>query len=221
MPIIKDASGRSIYAPLPQLTTAHPADFFMDNPEEFARRVERARRKVLDAIRFAERPLSGLGTCHEFVIDLSSPKSSIVQLADYANSYDDRRAKRVRSQRRRELNGGLAPGEHRLRSPQSLFRRRSTLFSGKEIPINYFDGRVSPTEIDQFVQRMRWLLMSDAVEYLHACGTLELVGGVWSVRVSEMDIHRLRPGKANPVKYDDRSWHGRPNRDRSRASVTL
>lgn len=217
MPIVKDPSGHSIYVPIPQLATADPAEFF--SPEEYGRRIERARRKVLDAIRFAERPLSGLGTCHNFAIDQSSPKSAVEQLADYADRCDDRRASKVRSQRLREARNGLAPYERRLRSPQPLHRRRSHLFGGKDIPLAYFGRRVSQATIDEFVQYMRWILIERAVESLWADMSLELVGDIWSVKVSRMDNHRLSKRQTNAVKRDDRSWHGRPNRDRLRVPM--
>lgn len=219
MPIERDASGHSIYTPLRTIVTAHPSDFFRDKPEEYVRRTERAQKKVCDAIRFAERPLSGLGTCHEFAINPMSSKSAVGQLADFANTYDDRRAKKVRAQRHREATVGLAPHEHRLRSPQNLFRRRSILFGGRDIPVDFFNRKVHVSEIDQFVQQMRWTLIEEAIEEMYASGKLELVGDIWSVRVSDMDAHRLSTQRSNRVKRDDRSWHGRPNRDRSRVKV--
>lgn len=217
MPVVKDPSGHSIYVPLLELVTIHPADFF--HSKEYDRRVEQARRKVLDAIRFAERPLSGLGTCHEFAIDSQSAKTPIEQLVDYVHRYDDRRANKVRAQRQREARHGLAPNERRLRSPQPLFRRRSHLFGGKDIPLGFFEWNVSQAETDALVQHVRWMLIELAVESLWADTTLEIVGGIWSVKVSSMDDHRLHRRQTNAVKRDDRSWHGRPNRDRSRVPM--
>jgi hypothetical protein len=34
-----------------------------------------------------------------------------------------------------------------------------------------------------------------------------------------MDNHRLSKRQTNAVKRDDRSWHGRPNRDRLRVPM--
>lgn len=217
MPVIKDPSGHSIYVPLLELITVHPADFF--DTKEYNRRVEQAKRKVLDAIRFAERPMSGLGTCHEFAIDPKSAKTPVEQLVDYVHRYDDRRASKLRAQRQREARHGLAPNERRLRSPQPLFRRRSHLFGGNDIPHGFFEWNIGQAERDTLVQHVRWMLIELAVESLWANMTLEIVGSIWSVRVSSMDNHRLNKRQSNAVKRDDRSWHGRPNRDRTRISV--
>lgn len=222
MPVMASPNGHYVYQPVHERITAHPSDFFFDDLDEYGHRIEHARRKVLDAIRFAERPLSGVGTCHVFNADTSVVGDAIEQLAHFADHYDDRRASRLRSQRSREAEYGLAPHEHRLRSPQNIFRRRSVLFSGADIPGEYFDVKPHKVELEAFVQTMRYQLIRDAVEYLYGCGSLELVENTWLVRVSVMDAHRLgseQNGKAR-IKRDDRSWHGRPNRDRLREAAT-
>jgi hypothetical protein len=100
-----------------------------------------------------------------------------------------------------------------------LLRRRSHLFGGNDIPPGFLGRRVSQATIDEFVQYMRWILIERAVESLWADMSLELVGGIWSVKVSSMDEHRLSKRRTNTVKRDDRSWHGRPNRDRTRVPM--
>lgn len=221
MPIVRDGSGRSVFRRLPQLDTAHPRDFFRGNPEGYTVRVQRARHKVLDTIRFLEDTAAGPGLCHEFPVDTHLNSSPTHQLANFVHYHDDRRAKRLREQRYREATVGLAPHEPRLRAPQRLSKRRSHLFGGTDIPRHYFGSDVSAGEISHFVQYMRWLLVVDAIEALVADEMLLYFNGAWEVPVSAMDEHRLRRKQSGGrVKRDDRSWHGKPNRDRDRVLVS-
>ncbi len=49
---------------------------------------------------------------------------------------------------------------------------------------------------------------------------LERMNGIWTLKVSTSDAHRAekRSGRhpKNRIKWDDRSYHGRPRRDRNR-----
>jgi hypothetical protein len=61
---------------------------------------------------------------------------------------------------------------------------------------------------------MRWHLFEAAIRKMQSEHELVLVGRMWYVPVSVMDVHRLRPIRQRDVKVDVRSFHGRPNRDR-------
>lgn len=221
MPIVRDESGRSVWQRLPLLDTAHPREFFKGNPEGYAARRQRAEYKVFDTIRHLRGAAAERGLCHEFPIDAHDDRSPMHQLADFVHFRDDRRAKKVREQRYREATVGLGPYEARLRSPQRLSKRRSHLFGGGDIPRHYFGPNVSAGEISHFVQRMRWLLVVDAIETLDDHEQLYYFDGAWVIPVSAMDEHRLGYSQsANRVKRDDRSWHGKPNRDRDRVLVS-
>lgn len=218
MPVVRDVGGRSAYVPTDGFYRERPEDFFRCNHDEFQARVSRARSRVLEAIRFASLPLSGRGTCHEVRMD-PSVGSFVEQLTNYVDRVDSRRMVRVRRQRKQAAKSGLAPHQHRLRSPQDIKRRRSALFGGKDIPPGYFGPRgLSQAETDRFVDLMRWYLIEEAICVMHARHELELVNDVWYVPVSVMDMHvsGRRSGRrsGNRVKYDDRSFHGSPNRDR-------
>jgi hypothetical protein len=215
MPIARDVSGRTTYVSAAEFYRERPQDFFRSDPAEFNRRVTRARSRVLEVIRFASVPLSGRGMCHEVRMD-PSVGSFTEQLTNYVDRFDGRRVQQVRRQRKQEANSGLAPHQRRLRSPQDIKRRRSALFGGKDIPPGYFGKRKpSQGEIDRFVDLMRWYLIEEAILVMYSQHELELINSTWYIPVSVMDAHRLPASGRSRVKYDDRSFHGRPNRDRA------
>jgi hypothetical protein len=226
MPIVRDSRGRSAYVPFEGFFCEKPLDFFNENQEEYRIRLIEARVRVLEVIRFASRPLRGRGLNHEvFAIG-----SRIEDLVNFVDENDRRRCERVRQQRKREAKNGLLPGEHRLRSPQQVSRRRRALFRHSDIPKGYFAGqRMSSRELDMFVDLMRWYLIETAVTNMFRHYEIECVSGVWAVKVSVMDNHgpamrdrHKRPaGKRGQVKYDDHSWHGRPKRDRKRLPAQI
>lgn len=222
MPIVRSISGQAAYVSPDEVYGDKPEDFFQTDPKEYERRLERARKRVLEAIRFASVPLSGRGTCHEVRID-ETLGSCIEQLVDYVDRVDGRRVAKKRRQNRRNAGRGLYVEHYRIRSPQDIKRRRSALFGGTDIPAGHFGRRkMSQAEVDRFVDLMRWYLIEDAVRVMHDRHELQLVGGIWYVPVSVMDAHvtNRRPARSGRrVKQDERSFHGRPNRDRPRIAA--
>ncbi len=219
MPIVRDESGRSVFRRSLRFDTAHPRDFFADDPDLYAEHIRRAQYRVLETIRFLRRPLAGRGLCHEFPINPHAIDTPVQQLAKFVHQRDDRRAKRVREQRYREETVGLPPYELRLRSPQHMDKRRAYLFGGGDIPALYFEAAMTQGEITHFVQRMRLLLVTDAIEQLATAKDLRLFGDKWEVSVIAMNEHRLRcKPSTNRVKHDDRSFHGEANNKRKERS---
>jgi hypothetical protein len=226
MPIVRDSKGCSTYVPFEGFFCEKPLDFFTENQEEYRNRLTEARVRVLEVIRFASRPLWGRGLNHEvFAIG-----SRIEDLANFVDENDRRRCEFVRQQRTREAKNGLPPGEYRLRSPQKVSRRRRALFRHSDIPKEYFAGlRLSSRELDMFVDLMRWYLIEAAVTDMFREYEIECVNDIWAVKVSVMDNHeparrdrhRRPAGKRGQVKYDDHSWHGRPQRDRKRLPAQI
>lgn len=214
MPAVRDTNGRTAYVRPKKFYADRPEDFFQSDSNEYRLRVDRARRRVLEVIRYASRPLGNRGTCHEIRID-AARGDCIEQLVDYIDRVDGRRVAQARRQRGWSATLELA-SEYRVRSPQDIKRRRSALFGGKDIPPSHFGRKMSQAEVDRFVDLMRWLLIEEAVRIMHEQHELELVGDVWYVPVSVMDGYRLsrRQTLGSRVKQDDRSFHGRPNRDR-------
>lgn len=219
MPIVRNASGHAVYVQREQFRSERPISFFIDNPEEYEVRLNEARMRVLDAIRFASRPLWGRGMNHEVRIN----GSQIEDLTDFVDMHDRKRANKVRKQRQREAKQGLAPTEHRLRSPQHIGKRRRALFRHSDIPSGYFP-RASRYELDRFVDLMRWYLIEAAIMEMYERHEIALLNNNWYVKVSVMDNHwparrdrQHAHGSHSRIKWDDRSFHGRPRRDRKRA----
>lgn len=222
MPIIRNASGHSRY-----ISEERPEKFFLGNEEEYRRRVAEARNRVIDTIRFAAVPLTGTGTCHE----VYGVGPELKNLTNFVDLRDGRRSRLLVEQRTREENEGLAPHEHRRRAPQDIKRRRSALFGGTDIPGGYFRNkygrRFTREERAQFIDRMRWHLINDAVMEMFAKDEIARLNDIWYVKVSVVDAHpsarRQRRRKSHRsshrVKRDDRSFHGRPNRDRVRVLI--
>lgn len=215
MPLVRDVSGHTAYVRLEELYADRPEDFFHTNPEELLIRQARARWRILEAIRFAARPLGRHGTCHEVRIN-PELGDCVEQLTNYIDQRDGQRCAQVRQQNSRTANG-LWPVSYRRRSPQDVRRRRSALFGGKDIPADHFGRKMSQNEIDRFVDLMRWYLLEEAIRTMRDQHELELVGDTWYVPVSVMDEHRIgrrtRPVRRE-VKHDDRSFHGRTNANR-------
>lgn len=218
MPVVKDARGGLRYGRLTEFSyREHPSDFL--SPDEFAGRVAVARSRVLDIVRFTETPLSGKGLCHE-VCGLTADMESLV---DYVDECDSRRANNVRKAKK-WYRHGLQPNRSLPRSPQHRARRRSALFGGVDLPEGYledtYDPLITQDERDGFVDLMRWLVIRDAIAAMIEQHELEWMNGVWYVKVSTLDAHRSgKKKKANRVKQDDRSFHGRPNRDRGKIAA--
>lgn len=229
MPILIGEDGHSRYVSVSEVfKDVDPKDFFPDSPEEYQLRVIEARSHVLEAIRYAHTPLSGRGTSHE----VRAVGSELDDLAGYVDSWDGHRATLLKNQRRREAQGLMGPFERRRKSPQVIRKRRSVLFSGTDIPINYFrvnfKCELGKQERALFMDMMRLKLIQAAVRLMFSNDEIALLNDIWYVKVSVMDVHpsarRQRRRKSvessHRVKRDDRSFHGMPNRDRDRVSPT-
>lgn len=228
MPIVRSSAGHSVFVTVAvAFDSVRPEDFFQDNDEMLGQRLAEARRRVLEAIRFADVPLTGRGTCHE-VRGIGAQPADLAQFVDF---FDSRRARLLKDQRHREANGSLRPYEWRKRSPQVVQKRRSALFSGTDMPIDYFrvihDCVVGRQEQSQFVDLMRRHLLEMAIITMLGQHEISLLNDIWYVSVSVMDAHpnareqrRRKSAKSSRrIKNDDRSFHGRPNRDRLRTAA--
>lgn len=223
MPVIHDSNGAARYIPFDTPFYKERPQDFLGKGEEYEKRVRIARERILEAVRFTGVPLLGRGLCHE-VKEVGMTAESFT---DFVDRLDGRRANAVRKQRRRHMH----PEEYRLRSPEDTKRRRSALISGAEICPNFFvreyGFRESKREREQFVDLMRWWLLYAAVTRMIESGELVHIDTVWYVPVSVMDthrsgrrqFHRKSQRSSKRTKHDDRSWHGRPNRDRGRIAA--
>jgi hypothetical protein len=217
MPIVSNASGHRIYVPAPTIQVGNPEDFFIDDPDEYHRRIGEARYRVIETIRFHQRPLCGRGFNHQ--VDADGPDFD--ELAKFIDLIDGRRARRLQKQRIRERMFSLAPGERRLRSPQDIKRRRSAIFSGDDFPDGHFEGvSINKFEFDDLVDKVRRHIIEAAISKMWREYEIEYHNGTWTIKVSVLDQHiaNKRTGKrrSTKVKLDDRSFHGHPNRDRKK-----
>lgn len=227
MPVDTNANGHFRYV-------SHRARFYKERPEDFLgtgdeyeKRLQFARQRVLNAIAFARTPLSGRGTCHE----IFGVGDRIESITDFVDRSDRRRSDIVRQQRKRAKQSRFLADERRIRSPQDVKRRRSALISGSEICPNFFKReygfRETKAQREQFVDLMRWWLLYEAIDRMIDDNELFNDGSVWYVPVSVIDGYgparqarkrkSLRSSKR--TKRDDRSFHGRPNRERGRVAA--
>ena len=220
MPIIRDASGRSRYVSPPTIHIDNPAVFFPhepDEPDEYSKRLEEARARIIETIRFHERPLWGRGLNHE----VHGPGPDFSELAKLVDFKDGWRARRLQKQRIRERLRSLAPNERRLRSPQDIKRRRSAIFGANDLPDGYFNGiEINDLEITDFIETIRRLIIEAAIAKMWHDQEMEYLNNAWYIKVSVLDRHiasRSRGQRRSAkVKLDDRSFHGKPNKDRKK-----
>jgi len=207
--------------------TDRPRDFFVGRDAEYDRRVAEGRFRVIEAFRFASVPLSGRGMCHE----VRGIGTTGEHLTNFVDTYDSRRIKEVRKQRAVDGVEGLVSLDWRRSSPQNITRRRSGLFSGSDVTRGFFYHKgvhdVSKQERAGFVDLMRWYVLQDAIQLMIDKQEISVINDVWYIKVSVLDAHaparRQRRHKSQQsskrVKQDDRSFHGRPNRDRVRTAA--
>ena len=218
MPIVVDASGRFSYIPAADYFHIGPEYFFRGNDDEYVKRVAEARYRVLRAISTTGKPLTGRGTCHEITISLATDPDEtrhghVARLVDYVDAKDGNRARRVRKQRSRRSSGGPARNAGLVRSPQDIKRRRSALFGGTDIPLDYIKmHRLTQTDVNLLVELMRWHLVEDAILEMYSDEELVLIDCTWYVSVQTMDTYR-HTSHPRHLK-NDRSWHGRANNKR-------
>lgn len=221
MPIVRDDKGRAVYVPFDGFFKEHPRDFFTENHDEYQARVRAARHRVLEIIRFAAVPLCGRGMNH---VVKAGP--TVANLADFVEKYDGEKCRRVRNYRAHKKVAGREMFQQHLRSPQDIKRRRRTLFRHSDIPQGWFGQRkFTQSDLDRFVDLMRWYLIEEAIKQMLNEHQITCLDGLWTVRVSVMDDHQparkeRRRNRSN-VKHDDRSYHGRPKRDRNRKVATV
>ena len=179
---------------------------------EYAVRLEEAKLRTIRIIRFHEVTLPGRGLCHE----IRGLDGEPANLARYLNEKDGSRSDQAR--RQRELVQDIRLLTNKIRMPQNLKRRRSALFGGQDLPINIFEEFPSQEDVRQLVERIRLNIFTAAIKALIKDNEIEYVNRIWSLKVSVADEQRLAMvnRNTNRVKYDDRSFHGRPNRDRDR-----
>lgn len=219
MPIYRDMGGAA-YVPPDAIRHERPEDFL--SPDVYRERLEEARWRILEAIRFATKPQCGVGMSHE-VVDIGTRADDLV---NYIDTYDGRHARQVRDQRLKTPHGKRAAQQGsiwRARSPQDRKRRRWALFRIEDISDcdlrKRFLRNPKSTEAYQFVELMRWLLIEDTVLSMIGRGEIGIMNDRWYVKVSVMDKHRKarrsrRHGSG--VQVNDHSYHGKPRRDRKR-----
>jgi hypothetical protein len=182
-----DSNEHVMHMPSDRFYEERPIDFFSNNPDEYHARLRRARSRVLEAVGFAVRPLRGYGLNHE----LRAIGTCLQDLANFVDQHD--------------------------RTHGRKFRKQHPLFLPSDIPTGYF-GRITKSELDQFVGLMNRCLIEAAIMDMFTRHELVLVNHDWHVKVSVMDAYRSAKCRKphSRVKRDDRSFHGRPRRDRHR-----
>lgn len=225
MPVIRDSSGRSMYVSVKDFFSEKPEDFFRSDYKEYQNRVTEARIRVFEIIRFnLPRSPFGRGLNCDIKITKDGLNHRIDWLTDLVDGYDGKKARNLQAQRKLESKHGTQSYGYRLRSPQDVKRRRSALFGGADIPAGYFgEGKLVTDERNRFVDLMRWFIIREAITVMWANHELELVSEVWYIPVSVMDryvsdiknAHHKKPR----IKDDNRSYHGRPQRDRYRQTM--
>ncbi|RYF29084.1 MAG: hypothetical protein EOO17_02805 [Chloroflexi bacterium] len=214
MPAIYDELGRVAYVEEDMFFPEHPSDFL--NPQTYTERLLEARRRVLEIIRFLDQNHSDRGLNHQ----VRCADGTLNTFTNFIDKHDGRKSKRVRKQghsKRVRSFGGF-----RVKSPQNLRNRRRSLFSLDDVPVLFFDEYARNSRVyEHFIDLMRWHLLREAIRQMIDEHEIELLNGIWHVKVTVLDIHRgcgKRSKKAS-IKRDDRSYHGRPNRDRGRTAA--
>lgn len=211
MPVVSDRMGRLANVPDTWFFDEHPKDFLEDHV--YRRRIMLAKSRVLDTILY-------LRQNGEYNDTVYLQSSHLYDLASFVDGIDGARCRRKRAtsgHRTASTNSG-----HRIRSPQGMKRRRRSLFSLDDIPhswLLYDQTARQMREYESFLDLMRWHLIHEAISEMHQANELWFMDGVWQVQTRVMDLHRgcgLRSRKPK-VKRDDRSYHGRPSRDRKAA----
>ena len=214
MPVVTDQYGQFAYVSEKLFFSERPADFLKDSI--YSNRLIEARRRILEVIRFHGKPLLGRGYNHE----ISGIGTSLEQLTEFVDKLDGKKSRRVRKQADKSVRrfGGFT-----INSPQDMKRRRRSLFSLDDVsPLFFSKLSLATRDYEPFIDLMRWHLLRDALEIMIKTHEIELVNESWYVKVSVLDVHRgcgTNKKRKPSVKHDDRSYHGRPNRDRYRAAA--
>lgn len=212
MSVVSDRHRRLAYVDESSFFSEHPKDFLKTSI--YRERIAEARRIIL-------RTVLRLGPPSRPNDSLFLESSLSEDLASFVDGLDRARSLRVREQ---ALLGAMKfGGEWRVRSPQQMLHRRRTLFSLDDIPGSwlFFDpASRQRRDYEPFIDLMRWHLIHDAVKEMLNEQEIWHMNGIWQIAPSVMDAHRLRSSRGKKsVKTDDRSFHGRPNRDRKRTAA--
>lgn len=213
MPVLTDGHGGFAHVPKDNIYTEHPRDFL--DEKSYEARLEVAKSIILRTV-LSLRPLN------DSVYKIGT---SPADFADFIDGIDSTRSQRARVVSASDSTQKFA-GKHRVRSPQHMIRRRRNLFSLDDIQGArlLFDCRVRGIrDYEPFLDLMRWHLVHEAALQLIENCDMWYMNNVWQIKPSVMDQYRLstvpRRSKRFSVKKDDRSFHGRPNRDRQRTAA--
>lgn len=145
---------------------------------------------------------------------LNDPFEQLVYVLD---AYDGYRARRRRQQTETTWNSTLIESPPLVYAPQTHQYRRSWLFGALDIP-QLLLTRMPAQEVTIHVEAVRYQLILQAASDLRDTGELWyfIDQELWQVPVHVMDEYRCggRRRPANRVKVDERTVHGRLNRDR-------
>ena len=210
MPVMSNGRGGFAYVSEDHIYSEHPRDFLDETT--YAERLELAKSIIL-------RVVLSLREKNDTVYDVGS---SPADFADFIDGLDGSRSRRARLVSASDSTQRFA-GSYRIRSPQHMARRRRRLFSLDDIEGAQllFDCRARGNrDYESFLDLMRWHLIHDAAIQMIEKRDMWCMNDIWQIRPMLMDHYRSRTPKGrkgqNSVKVDDRSFHGRPNRDRGR-----
>ena len=193
----------------------HPSDF-LGKGWDYGQRIEEAQRRIVRTIRFLRNTPQGTG----FNLEVHGIEPSLEALAHFIDRKDAKRSLQVRDQRgnKRPVFGD----RYWIRSPRQVQFRRRSLFSIDDLEPTYIlfytEEERKKFAYESFLDWMRLSLIHEALKEMRANQEIELMNGIWYLKVSTLDRHRKKYGSLSRsrVKADDRSYHGRPNRDRKR-----
>jgi len=214
MPVIRDLSGRSVYVPEDRPLVERPADFL--SGAVYAERLELARHIILDVIRHNRVLPAGKGFNPEVQAVTGTYDTS--SLIDFINNQDARRSLKVRAQNRHGHDTSF--GYRGIKSPQDINRRRRRLFSLDDVSVLFYDANaIKRKKYEPFLDLMRWHVLHDALLQMIDQHEIEFIDGTWLAKVTIIDERRGcgRRKRKRKIKHDNRSYHGRPQRDRLRA----
>lgn len=197
--------------------TATPQSLLCSS-EEFEKRLSQARNRIFHVVRFLDSRSGAIrGTNHS----IEGLSGDTADLANFIDNYDDRRRRaKVRQDRYKSIDP-----ERKIKSPQKIARRRSAIFSGADVTIGYLQREypntyISKKTLEIFIDLMRMRIIEEAIRQMVSNHELEYIENCWYIPVTVMDEYRKSIGCSSRhpghVKNDDRSFHGRPNRDRGK-----
>jgi hypothetical protein len=166
-----------------------------------------------DTVRVGDRPSYEYCGQDQDYLKLKDPFEQLVYMLD---AYDGHRARKRRRNRSMAASSLLVGAPPPVNVPTHRPYRRSWLFGASDIPQLLLET-MSPQEISAHVEAVRYTLMQSALEEMRRTEELWLYCDqcLWQVPVHVMDAFRKNPHRPNRVKYDSRTFHGHPNRERN------